>query len=100
MTVIVIFLVLFVLPWCSRGLLARARRSRKPPARRPSRKAPAGRVVSTVHGDLPAEEAEQLIVAGRLAGVLERREYRDMIAQLADMDEARSPLRVPEIPGE
>jgi hypothetical protein len=53
-----------------------------------------------VCGDLSAEEAEQLIVAGRLTGVLERREYRDLIAQLAGMDEARSPLRVPEIPGE
>jgi hypothetical protein len=45
-------------------------------------------------------EAEQLLVAGRLAGVVEQREYQDMIAQLAGMDEARSPLRVPEIPGE
>ncbi|WP_127361127.1 hypothetical protein [Actinacidiphila soli] len=97
MTVIVIFLVLMLLLGCSRGLLARAWRSGRTPVRWPLREAPVGRIAGAERGDLPAEEAEQLIVAGRLAGVLDRCEYRDMIAQLAGIDEACSPLRVPEL---
>jgi hypothetical protein len=101
MTVVVIFFFV-VMPLLgmllfrrSRSAGARPRRSGRPPVRRVTREAPAGRIASTERGDLSAEEVEQLIVDGRLTGVLDRWEYRDLIAQLADVDEARSPLRVP-----
>jgi hypothetical protein len=48
----------------------------------------------------PEEEAERLIVTGRLIGMLERGEYQAMMARLARLDEARCQVLVPESPGE
>ncbi|WP_329561532.1 hypothetical protein [Kitasatospora sp. NBC_01266] len=46
---------------------------------------------------LSREEAECLLAAGLLAGLIAREEYRDSLACLARADEVRSPLSVPSL---
>jgi len=41
------------------------------------------------------EEAEQLLTAGLLAGLIEQVDYQDNLELLARADDARSPLQVP-----
>ncbi|MFH9347950.1 hypothetical protein [Kitasatospora sp. NPDC017646] len=42
------------------------------------------------------EEAERLITAALLGGLIDRAEYRDHLALLAEVEDARSPLRLPQ----
>ncbi|MFD8703412.1 hypothetical protein ACFV1W_12400 [Kitasatospora sp. NPDC059648] len=41
------------------------------------------------------EEAERLVTAALLAGLIDRSEYRDHLALLAEVEDAHSPLRLP-----
>ncbi|MGW2370986.1 MULTISPECIES: hypothetical protein [Kitasatospora] len=41
------------------------------------------------------EEAERLTTAALLTGLIDRAEYRDHLALLAAVEDARSPLRLP-----
>lgn len=92
-------LLLTLVPVCSRMLFHWLRRSGPGPAEKSGR---AKRTVvdSTLRGGIPAEEAERLIVTGRMTAMLAPGEYQDLMAQLADLDEERSTVWVPESHGE
>jgi len=86
--VLVLFAALFLM--CERGLAAAARR-----AHRSSFQPGTGAA-----DDAWQEEVEQLLVASRTTGLVDQREYQEAMARLAGAEDARSPLRVPELRGE
>lgn len=73
-----------------------ARRTR--PSTPPSDSAPdaSGAGAPVLHG---LEDAEAVLAAGRMTGLVSREEYHARMRQLADVDEMRHPLRIPDAPG-
>ncbi|MFI6117695.1 hypothetical protein [Kitasatospora sp. NPDC051164] len=97
MVVMLLMLVVTLARWVGRAVRILVGAARGRPYRGTgARSTPAGDRVA----EFTREEAECLLAADLLSGLIEREEYQDSLAALARADDARSPLSVPSLHGE